>query len=60
MGCQAGKRNRRLFLLFLLQLMHMSAPLSRMDRTFAFKKGVNNEIDLNLANARLRFKCLEI
>ena len=43
---------------FLLQLMHVSAPLSRMDCTFALIR-CYNEMEKNLANTRLRFKCLE-
>ena len=37
----------------------MSAPLSRMDCTFALIR-CYNEMEMNLANTRLRFKCLEL
>ena len=60
--CQAGERNRPLeiSLSFVFYFNSCtSAPLVRMDRTLALIRCCYNEIEMNLANTRLRFKCLE-
>ena len=60
--CQAGERNRPLeiSLSFVFYFNSCtSAPLVRMDRTFALIRCCYYEIEMNLANTRLRFKCLE-